>query len=554
MAYTTWNTAVAGAKAGTHRAKILYIGDSIVTGENASSRATRLPELLVSTLRSNFGLSTGGQGLSPAIGFSTYLSSDASWKNPFTKSGTTGTATVATTQGDQGIYLNSGAYITRTVTGDSDDLIYLGVSTGLGGITWGSITVSVDGTTVATLDVTTPGALAPGQIYHFSLGTAGSHTVKYTATGGAVVIDGDVIYNGDYTAGICSWDASHVGYESEDTITQMGASGVTTGSTAGNWAGWQNFGPDLVILDQIGLNDLLNGDSAPSVCASDLSTMLTALKALSSNPSILVFAPMRVSGIEAGVNGSYHVADYVSASKTVAQAAGSSVNWLDLNDVYPYASIPSSWTTGDSANLHPNDTGQAAEVSAIAPLLEPASTYTGTATFSGAGTLTASGLPHTAGAAGFGGTGTLSAAGTVHTAASASLSGSGTLTTASTPNLATTAGFSGTGTLSTASSGYSAVALFTGAGALTAGGKPTVIGVVPFAGVGTLVGIGTLNTFAAALFTGTGVLGVRVPGTNQMWARTENGWASGTLWVHTATGWQSSGLSARTSAGWAAIS
>lgn len=530
MAYATWNTAVAGAKAGTHRAKILFIGDSIATGENASSRATRIQELLVSTLRSNFGLSTGGQGLSPAIGFSTYLSSDASWKTPFTTSGTTGTATTATTQGDQGIYLNSGAYITRTVNGDSADLVYLGVSTGLGGITWGTITVAVDGTTVGTLTPTASGALAPGQIYHFSLGTAGSHTVKYTATGGAVIIDGDVIYNGDYTAGIASWDASHVGYESEDTLAQMGTSGVTSGSGAGNWAGWQNFGPDLVIIDQLGLNDLLNGDAAPSVCASDLSTVLTGLKALSSNPSILVFAPLRLPGIESGVNGSYYVADYVSAGKTVATGAGATVNWLDLNDVYPYASIPSSWYTGDSAALHPNDTGQAAEVSAIAPLLEPA-----TSSDAGTGAITA-------GAPTVSGTGTQKVTGTgAVTAAAPAVAGTGTEKVTGTG--AVTAGspaVSGTGTQKV-----------TGTGAITPG-SPTVSETPS----GTVLGTGAIVAAAPVVagtgtetITGTGAVVAGGPTIHSApatpnWIKTASGWVdlgaawdNNTLWVNGPNGW-----------------
>lgn len=402
MSFTTWNSAVAAAKAGTGRAKILVVGDSIAEGENASSRATRWLDSLVAKMRSDFGLTAaGGQGLTPAGGYATYLDSSEPWRNPWTVTGTVSTGQVGTMQGDKGAYLNSGASISRTVTGDSADLVYFGVSTGLSGITWGTITIAVDGTTVATVSPTAAGAQKPGQIYHFSLGTAGTHTVKYTATGGAVMIDGDVIYNGDYTAGITYWDASHTGYTSSQDITMMGTSGATSGSTTGNWAGWSNFAPHLVIIDQVGGNDLGDGTNTPSQVASNLTSMLNALKALPSSPSILVFAPMRTPGVESESNGSYTIADYVSACKTVATGAGTSVNWLDLNDVYPYASIPSSWTTGDSQQQHPNDTGQAAEMSTIAGIIEPAPTSTtGTASVTaGSPTVSATGSETDSGSA-----------------------------------------------------------------------------------------------------------------------------------------------------------
>jgi hypothetical protein len=323
----------------------LFIGDSLVEGEGASTRANRWIDALMTSLRSTKGIAGSGLGLTPASEYGTYLSVSSGWKNPASGSGRSGQSWMMS-QGFKGTIVASGGYVQWTVSGDSADLVFTMATAG-----YGNLVVAVDGVTVKTI-VGTSG-YAPGTIDHFSLGTAGSHTIRVTASGGDIFVDGIVVYNGDYTAGLTYWDCAHTSFTASDFAENTDYQ-----------QGWTRFLPHLVITDLVGGNEYLSDGESPTVVADRLTTMITTLKALASKPTIYLMVPMHSPGISTGPNGSgYTFAQYCTAAMNAATAAGASV--LDLRAIYPTPT--SAWFDADA--LHPNNTGHAQIASAWTSVL-----------------------------------------------------------------------------------------------------------------------------------------------------------------------------------------
>ena len=131
----------------------------------------------------------------------------------------------------------------------------------------------------------------------------------------------------------------------------------------------------------------------------------------------------------------------------------------------------------------------------------------GSASTSGSGSLSPSGAPAVTGSAALSGTGTLAGTGFPRVTGSAALAGAGTLTSSAGLSVAGTAGLSGTGTLTAAASGAGfGTATSTGSGTLTATGVPSVPGVAALGGVGTLGSGGTPSPSAAVGLSGSGTL------------------------------------------------
>jgi hypothetical protein len=131
----------------------------------------------------------------------------------------------------------------------------------------------------------------------------------------------------------------------------------------------------------------------------------------------------------------------------------------------------------------------------------------GSVTASGSGTLSPSGVPAIAGTAALSGTGTLAAVGSPRIAGSATLAGAGTLTSSAGLSVAGAAALSGAGTLTAAASGAGfGTATLSGAGTLVATGVPSVPGVAALGGAGTLGTDGTPTPSAAVGLSGSGTL------------------------------------------------
>lgn len=339
---STYSLAIQASQNGTGQTRILSLGDSIAEGEGASARANRWLDQLIPAIRTTNGISGSGLGLTAAGGFGTYLNVSSSWRYPTTTSGSTSGPSWFLTQGNRGLQLNSdGASVTwSSVVGDSFDLVYCGTASDP---SYGQLAVTIDGTTT-TFDPSTAGYL-PGSIKHFSLGSAGTHSVTVKAVGGIDLIDGIVVYNGDYANGVTYWDCSHSGYTAaqfaENTDYQIG---------------WQQFLPHLVLDEQLGGNDFLNYGTPPSQVASQLADRITSYKALASNPTIVLVIPLFGPSVwSATVNG-YTINDYINACIAVANTAGIAI--YDSRTDFP--SPPQSWFTQEDTSseyIHPNDTG-----------------------------------------------------------------------------------------------------------------------------------------------------------------------------------------------------
>jgi hypothetical protein len=136
-----------------------------------------------------------------------------------------------------------------------------------------------------------------------------------------------------------------------------------------------------------------------------------------------------------------------------------------------------------ASDPHMTTTGYATRNAIIAAATPPSGpAYTGGASFSGGGTLTATGKPVSVGSAALSGGGTLTAAGAPRGSGPAALSGGGTLTTA---------GVMG---------GSGGAAAFSGSGTLVATGRPVASGPASFSGGGSLTvgGVGVDSGAPAA--------------------------------------------------------
>ncbi len=328
-----WRQAVNDAAAGTGQARILCVGDSFVQGEGASARSNRWIDGLVGSVRSRYGIAGTGVGLTPYY-YNTYLSVSAGWRRPGQPTAMTPPSWFVT-QSNHGVQLSAGEYVEWVVSGDAADIIY---AQGSGQ----TIVVTVDGVAAGSVN-TNNASYEPGHSYRVSLGALGSHTIRCTASGGVVVIDGVVSYGGDSMAGVTYWDCSIVGGTANDFV-----------SSTDYQMSWVRFLPHLIIDDLVGSNEYLNNTGAtPAQVASRLTDRIAVYKSLASQPVITVMIPWNAPGIPTGANGSgYTINQYWTAAINTAISAGVSV--LDLRSIYPTAG---SEPWHDADGLHPNNVG-----------------------------------------------------------------------------------------------------------------------------------------------------------------------------------------------------
>ena len=131
----------------------------------------------------------------------------------------------------------------------------------------------------------------------------------------------------------------------------------------------------------------------------------------------------------------------------------------------------------------------------------------GPATASGSGTLSPSGVPAITGSAVLSGSGTLSAVGSPRVTGTAVLAGAGTLTSSAGLSVGGVGALSGGGTLTATASGAGfGTAALSGAGTLAATGVPSVPGVAALGGTGTLAAVGTPSPSTAVGLSGSGTL------------------------------------------------
>jgi hypothetical protein len=181
---------------------------------------------------------------------------------------------------------------------------------------------------------------------------------------------------------------------------------------------------------------------------------------------------------------------------------------------------------GGTANLSPAVSSN--PVMALMIAFNPvASGFSGSATMSGTGTLTAGGTPAASDVASLSGSGTLSASGAPAPTSSASLSGTGSLVASGAPAVPGSAALSGSGSL--VASGVPRPvqsAALSGTGSLVAGGTPAIGQAASLSGTGTLVasGSGSSSGSGSAVLSGSGTLvATGTPGPSQVVALSGSG-------------------------------
>jgi lysophospholipase L1-like esterase len=408
-----WRTA---RTAGT--STILAIGDSLTEGQGAPTRAGRWLDRLRDASR---GAAAGGINYQPSH-YYTY-SPDSTWFRPGVATGTILYSPWAGNLGGRVAELSVGATLTYTVTGTSVDIWHT--------TNGGTLTYQVD--SGAAVSVNTAGTYQPNaRITGVSLGAAGQHTVRITATAGTVYFGGLTVYDGDETTGTRVFEAGHSGWTAANHMQDTQFQKVAWGLVA----------PDLAIVT-LGLNDAKSITAA--AFKTNLQTIIAALKALPKVPSILLVASYAPDQGAMGYSAATWQT-YVTAMKELAASEGTAV--LDLS-----ATMPPATTSGtgfySADGIHPNTSGHTQIATLVGSALGVAAVEakSGTGLLSGAGAVAGSGSPRIVDPEGLTGAGTLAGSGRAATATSGALSGSGALSAAGSPRPAGTGSLAGSGAL-----------------------------------------------------------------------------------------------------------
>lgn len=320
--------------------RIAILGDSFTEGVGATTRPNRWADRLRDQLRARFP--SDGVGSGGGAGF--LAANSAASNSAWTYSGTVDAGANWFGWGGLPLILEAnGAYMQTTVTGTSVDIIDV---TG-GGLT---VSVTVDGGSPTTYNQGS--GATDGNAHRVSLGAVGSHTVRITAPGPAVYIDGAIVYNGDENAGIHMIPMGHSGWASGDFVTLLG--GYST----------QAIGPqdaDLWIVE-LGLND--QGTAVtPVAFRSNLETLISTAKSVTTGktPSFALAAPVDVAV------GTYPWASYVDAMWAVAAADDNVCVYDGRQRMGPTGATP--LFAGDT--FHPSDRGHAFLADSLLGFLSP---------------------------------------------------------------------------------------------------------------------------------------------------------------------------------------
>lgn len=316
--WAKWRAAV--AQLGTRQARILWVGDSLFEGYGATARSQRIIEKTTAKIRARYGAPGSGAGYLPPYYTPTFTIAD-----PAT---TTGATTTLYGQGARAVILDPGEYVQWAgLSTDAVDVVYRRSSGS------GTLTVSIDGVNQGTT-INASGTTAPGMMQRYTM-TAGTHTVRVTASGSTTVVEGLTVYSGDTASGVVSWDSSHTAYSSNDYGSEQ------TGA-------WGRIAPDLVIYDLIN-NNFLEGGPNPTTAANDFANYVAALP---SNTTVVVMTGPNANGLS-GTVGGFTYQNYVDAIKAKAPLVGAVV--METAALHPTNFDSAGWIYTDG--LHPNATG-----------------------------------------------------------------------------------------------------------------------------------------------------------------------------------------------------
>jgi lysophospholipase L1-like esterase len=329
---------------------ILTIGDSIFEGYQMGSAniPDRAVNQLVARLRALFQPAgvAGGSGFAPSSYAAGNLVSPA----------TTGGPAVDNTLGLGGRSLeisSTAKSVTFSVSGTSVDILWMQ------GPSAGSFSYKVDGGTATTVTCTGGTAVTDAHKTRVTFGTRGAHTVTITGVSGFCYIDGLMVYDGDESAGIRLWDASHTSWATTDYTAKIAAS---TGQRPLRDQ-CATIQPALVII-QLLTNDWLHNLSS-AAAQTALQQIIGEVRAGCTIPPSIVLTPP-YQGSDTGHAEPW--ASYVQVAYSIAAAdAGATVCDLGLRMPAVAGDVLGLYTDA----VHPNVKGHRALGNYLAGFVQP---------------------------------------------------------------------------------------------------------------------------------------------------------------------------------------
>jgi lysophospholipase L1-like esterase len=247
---------------------VVFVGDSITTGAGASTLDKRWLSLVRDRLRASFQPS----GVAGGLG---YVQADTTYNSPWTLTGVSAW-TSAGGLGEGARSLPVGATAALTFTGTSVDIFY---GKTVGG---GTLTVQIDGASSGTgfAAINTANASqVDSAVQRVAATGPGTHTLLITSSVAASVLEGAMIYNGDETKGIRTWDGGRTGIPTSDYVSNPRYLSAITA-----------IQPALVTVF-LGTNNY-RIPKPVSLYASDLVSMMKSIRAACTTPpSILLVMP-----------------------------------------------------------------------------------------------------------------------------------------------------------------------------------------------------------------------------------------------------------------------
>lgn len=250
---------------------MMMIGNSIVEGRGQTLMSRRLTNRFLEEMRRKYqpaGI-VGGIGYTPAVLPSSPVAAGGTiTDSPLSYAGTPLLTNLEYGLAQANVWLQTVSQsVTFTFTGTAVDIFWARTSG------TGTFSYAVDGG--ATTNVNTNGTPnSGGKTTRVGGLTAGSHTITCTyVTGGPVVIEGFMPFNGDEAAGIRMWNGGHGGWLSGDFINAGRATWIDTVGTAQ---------PSLVALCLV-LNDYA-GNITSATFKSNIQTLMTNIKAKCTKP------------------------------------------------------------------------------------------------------------------------------------------------------------------------------------------------------------------------------------------------------------------------------
>lgn len=330
----------------TDQCRIMFVGDSLLEGQGATSQANRGQQRILTKINARYDLASSGNGQYKPFYFSGGEPVSASWGRYGTRSSESGGIEDDSTYsvGNRGyiIYANNYwslptqtfRYIEVQYT-ESGDL-------GLGNMQLVDITDPGNPIFVGLPFSTATGGpgTRPGKRFFHDFGSLTTRTVGIYCNNNGIIVDGVTMYTSTPTTGVTILDSTAAGAAS---------SAATSGSAS--WIGWQNMDADLVI-DDLWHNDFLASAATPSVSAARMGERIDRYRAIRSDIDIVTIMVWDLPTINGTTTNSlsYTLDQYRSAIRQICR--DKNVWILDLSR---YQSATADLLVADQ--IHPNDNG-----------------------------------------------------------------------------------------------------------------------------------------------------------------------------------------------------